>query len=169
MASAKLGLDETAFCQVEALRDLLPDLELCDGDTVMHEARRVKLVEEVALLQEACAIADAVTWAASAAIHPGARETDVVAAGMHELFRLGGEMSHVTTPFVASGEHMAPPNRIASDKIIRHGDVVFIDIGAMWSGYFGDVGRTVICGSPNRRQQEITLPSTQRLMRPSAR
>jgi len=74
---------------------------------------------------------------------------------MHELYRLGGELSHVATPFVASGEHMAPPNRIPSDKIIRNGDVVFIDIGAMWSGYFGDIGRTVICGTPSRRQQEV--------------
>ena len=89
------------------------------------------------------------------AIRPGVRETDVVAAAMHELYRLGGELSHVTTPFVASGEHMAPPNRIPSDKIIRNGDVVFIDIGAMWSGYFGDIGRTVICGKPSRRQQEV--------------
>src|SRR5205085_284188 len=58
-------------------------------------------------------------------------------------------------PFVASGEHMAPPNRIASDKLVRDGDLVFIDIGAQWSGYFGDLGRTVICGEPSQRQREI--------------
>jgi Xaa-Pro aminopeptidase len=50
---------------------------------------------------------------------------------------------------------MSPPNRIASDKVIREGDLVFIDIGAMWGGYFGDLGRTVVCGAPSRRQQEI--------------
>src|SRR5262249_18572234 len=71
------------------------------------------------------------------------------------LSRLGGDLSAVTTPVGASGEHMSPPNRIPSDKIIRNGDVVFIDIGAMWSGYFGDIGRTVICGTPGRRQREI--------------
>ena len=76
-------------------------------------------------------------------------------AATQELFRLGGEMAHVTTPFVASGEHMAPPNRIASDKIIREGDLVFIDIGAMWSGYFGDLGRTVICACEKVTALEI--------------
>jgi Xaa-Pro dipeptidase len=74
---------------------------------------------------------------------------------MRTLYRLGGEMAHVVTPFVASGEHMSPPNRLCSDKIIREGDLVFIDIGAMWSGYFADMGRTTICGKPSRRQQEI--------------
>ena len=61
----------------------------------------------------------------------------------------------MTTPFVASGEHMAPPNRICSDKIIRHGDIVFIDIGAAWGGYFGDVARAVICGKPSDEQKKI--------------
>ncbi len=155
VAGGVLGLDEVAFCQLEALRDALPELALADGDAVMQEARLVKLPEEVALMEEACAIADAVTWAAIDAIRPGVRETDVVAAALLELYRLGGEMPHVATPFVASGEHMAPPNRIASDKIVRDGDVVFVDIGAGWGGYWGDVGRTVICGTPSRRQQEV--------------
>jgi Xaa-Pro dipeptidase len=150
---SRLGLDEAAYCQLEALHEL--GVDLADGDAVVQRARLVKLPEEVAFIEEACAIGEAVLEAAVQAIRPGARETDVVAEAMRELYRLGGELPHVTTPFVASGEHMAPPNRIASDKIIRHGDVVFIDIGAMWSGYFGDLGRTVVCGNPNRRQQEV--------------
>jgi Xaa-Pro dipeptidase len=151
----KLGLDESAYCQVEALGKAAASVELADGDVVMQRARLIKFPEEIALMEEACAIAEGVLEMAIQAIRPGVRELDVVAAAMHELYRLGGELSHVATPFVASGEHMAPPNRIPSDKIIRNGDVVFIDIGAMWSGYFGDIGRTVICGKPHRRQQEV--------------
>lgn len=155
VARGALGVDEAAFCQIEALRATLPEARLHDGDAVMQRARRIKFPEEIALMEEACAIAEAVTQAAVDAIRPGVRETDVVAEAMHALYRLGGEMPHVTTPFVASGERMSPPQRSASDKIIRHGDVVFIDIGAMWSGYFGDMGRTVICGKPSKRQQEV--------------
>ena len=150
-----LGLDEAAYCQVQALQQALPGMKLTDGDAVMQAARRIKFPEEIALLEEACAIAEAVTQSAVDAVKPGVRETDVVAEAMHTLYRLGGEMPHVTTPFVASGERMAPPQRSASDKILRDGDVVFVDIGAMWSGYFGDMGRTVICGKPSRRQQEV--------------
>jgi Xaa-Pro aminopeptidase len=58
------------------------------------------------------------------------------------------------TPFVASGENMAPPHRICSDKIVRQ-DVVFIDIGANWNGYFGDVARTAICGEASVEQRKI--------------
>jgi Xaa-Pro aminopeptidase len=74
---------------------------------------------------------------------------------MRTLFRLGGEYAHVTTPFVASGERMAPPTRLATDKLIRNGDLVFVDIGAMVNGYFGDIGRTVVCGAPSVEQRRI--------------
>jgi Xaa-Pro aminopeptidase len=148
-----VGVDEAAFCLYEALAEL--PIRLVDGDAVMQAARRIKLPAEIALLQEACAIAEGVTQAAIDAVRPGVRETDVVADAMHAQFRLGGEEAHDTTPFVASGEHMAPPNRIASDKIIRDGDLVFVDIGAQWSGYFGDLGRTIICGEPSGRQRQI--------------
>jgi Xaa-Pro aminopeptidase len=74
---------------------------------------------------------------------------------MQTLFYLGGEMAHVITPFVASGEHMSPPHRICTDKIVRNGDLCFIDIGAMWNGYFADIGRTTIVGTPNAMQKRV--------------
>lgn len=155
LARGRVGLDESGYALVAALRERLPNLQLADGDAAMQAARLIKFPEEIALMEEASAIAEAVTQTAIDAVRPGVRETDVVAEAMHTLFGLGAEYAHVMTPFVASGEHMSPPNRIPSDKIIRDGDVVFIDIGAQWSGYFSDIGRTVICGRPNPRQQDV--------------
>lgn len=82
------------------------------------------------------------------------RKNKIAAESMRTLFRLGGEYAHVVTTFVASGEHLVPPNRISSDTIVREGDLVFPDIGASWAGSFGDVARTTVCGKPSQRQQE---------------
>src|SRR5262249_45012383 len=142
LAEARIGLDELAYAQVEELGRALPGVQLGDGDAVMQSARRIKSDAELAVMHEASAIAEAVTESAIAAVRPGVREYDVVADAMHTLYRLGGEMAHLATPFVASGEHMSPPNRFASDKVIREGDLVFIDIGAMYNGYYSDMGRT---------------------------
>lgn len=156
LTRARLGLDEGNFILVEAIRTLLPDVTLVDGDTPMQLARRIKLPGELVLLEEASALADAVTVTGAEAVTAGGvRENDIAAEAMHTLFTLGGEYAHVMTPFVASGEHMAPPNRISSDKIIREGDLVFVDIGGSWAGYFGDVARTTVCGRPSQRQKEI--------------
>ncbi len=155
LSAAKLGLDEANTVFVKALTERFPKLVIEDGDTPMQLARMIKLPEEIALLEEATAIADAVTASGVAAVAEGVRECEVAAEAMRTLFRLGGEYAHVMTPFVASGENMAPPHRICSDKIIRHGDVVFIDIGANWNGYFGDVARTAICGEASEDQRKI--------------
>ncbi len=155
LARARVGMDEANTALVQFIARYLPDVMIDDGDTPMQRARRIKLPEEIALLEEATALADAVTASGVAAVAEGMRECDVAGEAMRTLFRLGGEYAHVMTPFVASGEHMAPPHRISSDKLIRYGDIVFIDIGAAWNGYFGDVARTTICGKPSRQQQEI--------------
>jgi len=155
LAQAKIGIDEGNMVFMNAIKEFFPTLLIEDGDTPMQMARMIKLPEELVLLEEATAIADAVTATATATVADGVRECEVAAEAMRTLFRLGGEYAHVTTPFVASGEHMAPPNRICSDKIIRHGDIVFIDIGAAWGGYFGDVARAVICGKPSDEQKKI--------------
>lgn len=155
LQAGRIGLDESSFAQIEEFGRSLPKVELADGDAVMQQVRLVKTPADIAVMQEAAAIGDAVTETAIRAVRPGVREWDVVAEAMHTLFRLGGEMAHLATPFVASGEHMSPPNRFASDKIIREGDLVFIDIGAQYNGHFADVGRTVICGAPSQIQQEI--------------
>ena len=155
LTHCRLGVDEASMVFFEEIARQLPQLEVVDGDTAMQGCRKIKLPGEIVLLEEATAIADAVTASAARSILEGVRENDIAAEAMRTLYRLGGEYSHVTTPFVASGEHMSPPNRISSDKIVRHGDLVFIDIGAAWSGYYGDVARTSVCGTPSRRQREI--------------
>jgi Xaa-Pro dipeptidase len=155
LTEAQVGVDEANTIVMKTLAAHFPRLLVEDGDTPMQQARMIKLPEEIVLLEEATALADAVTATAVATVAEGVRECEVAAEAMRTLFRLGGEYAHVMTPFVASGEHMAPPHRICSDKLIRAGDVVFIDIGANWNGYFGDVARTTICGRPSKRQQEI--------------
>ncbi|OLC28887.1 MAG: hypothetical protein AUH31_08100 [Armatimonadetes bacterium 13_1_40CM_64_14] len=152
---ARIGIDLVSQGLHDALRARFPDIRWADGDAVMHSARLIKLPEELALIEEAVAIAEAVTQTAIDYVRPGVREIEVAAEAMRVLFRLGGEYAHVTSPFVASGERMSPPTRLATDKVVRHGDVVFIDIGAMWNGYFADMGRTVICGEPSSEQKRI--------------
>jgi Xaa-Pro aminopeptidase len=155
LGRCRLGVDEASMVFFEEIARQLPQVDVVDGDTAMQGCRKIKLPGEIVLLEEATAIADAVTASAARSILEGVRENDIAAEAMRTLYKLGGEYSHVTTPFVASGEHMSPPNRISSDKIVRNGDLVFIDIGAAWSGYYGDVARTTVCGKPSRRQQEI--------------
>ncbi len=153
-ANKTIGLDLHTFMQREALERHLPEAKFVDGERFMYLSRVQKTPDEVACIMQACAIADAVTQTAIETVKPGIREYDVAAEAMKTLFTHGGEFGHLASPFVASGEHMAPPTRFPTDKIIRNGDVVFIDIGACWNGYFGDCGRATLAGGPPHPMQQ---------------
>jgi Xaa-Pro aminopeptidase len=153
--AGRVGFDGMTVPQLNAYTKHLPRVQMADGETFMQGVRRIKLPDEIRLLREASAIADAVTQTAIEAVRPGVRECEVAGEAMRTLFRLGGEFAHLASPFVASGERMSPPTRFATDKLIREGDLVFIDIGACWNGYFGDVGRAVICGTPSAAQRKV--------------
>ena len=151
----RLAVDQANISFIQSLEEHFPDLELVDGDTVMQEARWIKTDLEVAVIEEACAIGDAVTQRALDGTKAGRRELEIAGDAMQTLFHLGGEMAHVITPFVASGEHMSPPHRLATDKLVRNQDLCFIDIGAQWNGYFADIGRTTVVGRPSKEQKRI--------------
>jgi Xaa-Pro aminopeptidase len=153
--SGRLGVDAANISFIDALRRHLPDVELVDGDVVMQAARLIKSDVEIQILHESCAIGDAVTQRAIDSTRAGRRELEIAGDAMQTLFHLGGEMAHVVTPFVATGEHMSPPHRLATDKLARNSDLAFIDIGAMWNGYFADIGRTTIIGKPSKQQKTI--------------
>jgi Xaa-Pro aminopeptidase len=155
LTTGRLGVDQANLSLIESMRHHLPDIEVVDGDSLMQRARLIKLAEELPIIQEACAIGDSVTQRALDETRAGRRECEVAGDAMQTLYYLGGEMPHVITPYFASGEHMSPPHRICSDKIVRNGDLCFVDIGAMWNGYFADIGRTTIVGKPSRRQKEV--------------
>ena len=155
LSSGRLAVDQANLSFIHSMAAHLPDLELVDGDTVMQAARWVKTDLEVAVIEEACAIGDSVTQRALDGTRAGRRELEIAGDAMQTLFHLGGEMAHVITPFVASGEHMSPPHRLATDKIVRNQDLCFIDIGAQWNGYFADIGRTTVVGTPSTQQKTI--------------
>lgn len=155
IGSGRIGLDQVNYSLIESMAVHLSDLQPAEGDQLMQQVRMIKTADELAIIEEACAIGDSVTQRALEETRAGRRENEIAGDAMQTLFYLGGEMAHVITPYVASGEHMSPPHRICTDKIVRNGDLCFIDIGAMWNGYFADIGRTTVVGRPTAMQRRI--------------
>ena len=73
LTTARIGVDQVNFSLVESLRDHLPDVELADGDSLMQRVRLVKTPDELAIIEEACAIGDSVTQRAIEGTRAGRR------------------------------------------------------------------------------------------------
>jgi Xaa-Pro aminopeptidase len=143
-----LGLDLT---DMETLASLgRRGITVADAAPVMQSARRIKTQEELALLDHAAGIVDAVYDQIYRQLRPGVRESQIVADAHKLLFELGSE--HVEAINAVSGERCNPHPHVFSDRMLRPGDQAFFDIIHSYMGYRTCYYRTFSVGSANRSQ-----------------
>jgi Xaa-Pro aminopeptidase len=131
LASEPIGMDVPDVTTLLALQRA--GLEIVDSQPVMLEARKLKSEDELALLDHAAAIVDAVYEEIYRLLRPGVKESEIVAAAMKLLFELGSE--HVEAINAISGDRCNPHPHTFSDRLIRPGDQAFFDIIHSFMGY----------------------------------
>jgi Xaa-Pro aminopeptidase len=152
----KVGVDAWTMEMDLAHREALPNTQFCDGYKVLMDAKIIKTEDEVECHRAATMITEAGMDAALRVLRPGIRECEVLAEAWKTFTALGSEWSQCSN-IVASGPYTAPYRRFTSDRIIRAGDMVIMDIGAGFNGYWGDFTRTFICGDmePTKEQKAL--------------
>jgi Xaa-Pro aminopeptidase len=146
-----------------ALRDALPDARQSLAGPVLRELRMRKDAGEIAALRKAGAAIDRVHSRVPDFLVPGRTEADV-AADIAEAIVAEGH-SEVAFVIVGSGPHGADPHHSYSDRELRVGDIVVVDIGGAYEpGYNSDSTRTYSIGEPNAEvaQQYSVLQRAQR-------
>ena len=143
-----LGIDMTDMVALEALKRA--GVATTDGSQVMLEARAKKTDEEVALLDHAAAIVDAVYERIYEMLRPGITEREVVADAHRLLFELGSEQVEAIN--AVSGDRCIPHPHVFSDRLLRPGDQAFFDIIHSFMGYRTCYYRTFCVGGANQAQ-----------------
>ncbi len=108
-------------------------LEIKDGQQVMLEAREIKNVDEIALLNRAAAMVDGVYQQIYEELKPGVRESDIVANANQFLYKHGAD--DVEAINAISGERCNPHPHNFTDRMIRPGDQAFFDVLQSYMGY----------------------------------
>src|SRR6478752_5586258 len=122
---------------------VVPGSELTLAGEAIAELRMRKSAAEVAALAAAGAAIDRVQRRIGEWLRPGRTENEVAADIAAAIVAEGHERPDFV--IVGSGPNGASPHHEASDRVIRAGDVVVIDIGGpMPSGYFSDCTRTYV-------------------------
>ena len=152
--SGRLGVDAGTFVMLEKLKAAFPNCEVVDGDACVIEAKAVKNAEEIKLMKQSSKIAEIGMQTAINSIRTGARNCEILGEVMKVFYSFGMEVPQCNL-IVTSGEETAPLHRFASDRTVRYGDLVFMDLGGCFNGYFSDFTRTVIHGKPNDMQKRI--------------
>jgi Xaa-Pro dipeptidase len=149
-----LGVDFIDINMINAFREA--GLNWTDGMTPMMEARAIKSSDEQEAMRIVGAIGDAAHWETMRFLRPGLTENQVTAHIMEYLYSVPG-MEDVEDVIVSSGPNTWPNWRNFSDRIIKPGDIVFMDLAALtWNGYKSCYYRTYCVGKqPSQEQKDV--------------
>lgn len=124
-----------------------------DGAAAMLEARRIKNRDEIECLRTAATISDAMFGAVARAIRPGVKESELCGIAHKTAYDLGARI--YSGVFVTSGPFAWPNPRDESDRIVRAGDILYMDsYNTSYLGYKTCVYRTFSCGKASQEAKD---------------
>jgi len=151
-----------------------PQVAVQSADAVLDSLRVRKSPAEVALLRKAVAISAEGERAALRKVRPGVNEREIMALTDY-TFRMAGASGPSFRAIIGSGPNSTSYHYRANDRVMRAGEVVVMDMGALYENYAGDVTRTVpVSGRFTAEQAAIyrtvraAQAAAERLVRPGA-
>jgi Xaa-Pro aminopeptidase len=147
-----VGVDERMWAKkLLDFQSTLPRTSFTSAGGVIGKFRMVKSHEEIDELRKAAHAIDEVHRRLPDFIRPGRTEMQI-ARDVGEAILATGH-SRVDFVIIGSGPHGASPHHEVSDRVLRQGDSIVVDIGGtMPSGYRSDCTRMYSLGEP---QQEF--------------
>src|SRR5919112_6266257 len=127
-------------------------IKLVDGQQIMLDAREIKNIDEIVLLNQAAAMVDGVYHMIYEELKPGVRESTIVALANKMLYEMGSD--DVEAINAISGERCNPHPHNFTDRIVRPGDQAFFDIIHSFNGYRTCYYRTFSVGSSTSSQRD---------------
>jgi Xaa-Pro aminopeptidase len=151
----KLAIDTL---NVENYRKLAKELrgrtKLSVRGDIVWELRKVKDKGELELMRKAGKLTSEGMKVAYEVIKPGIKEIEAAAEIEHAM-RKRGSWGTAFDTILSSGVRSAFPHGGCTDKEIREGDLVVVDVGATYKYYRSDMTRTIVAGKPSNKQIKL--------------
>jgi Xaa-Pro aminopeptidase len=138
----------------EAMKTKQINLELIPTTGIVEQLRSIKEPEELEYIIKAAALVDIAFERAKTIIRPAITEKEA-AWEIEKFLRQEGSEGIPFEIIVASGPNSALPHARPTEKTIRSGEPVLIDMGARISGYCSDFSRTLFLGKADKTFREI--------------
>lgn len=120
----------------------------------LEVARKNKDADEIALVQTACDITDAIFMEAISTIKVGMKEYELSALLQYLAIKNGASGMAFDT-IVASGTRGAMPHGRPTEKTFAEHEFITIDFGIVYQGYQSDMTRTICIGTPDPEVKKL--------------
>ncbi len=138
----------------DALKEKKATVRLVPVSGLVESLRAVKEPGEIEFIRKAAAISDAAFEYVEATMKAGMTEKHV-AWELEKSMRENGSQSLPFEIIVASGPQAALPHAKPTDRVVKEGEPILIDMGAKYGGYASDLSRTICIGAPDDKYKEI--------------
>ncbi len=129
----------------EKIQKYLPNAKFIhDIEPFLEDIRKEKNKEEIELIKKAIWAAEEVFNQIFHEIKVGMSEKEIAFKILEGLYKKADGPSF--SPIVASGPNAALPHAIPTDRKIREGEPIIVDMGAILNGYCSDMTRTIFLG-----------------------
>ena len=142
----KIGIESRIMRHLELNLIDRQGSEIVDSMFMFAKLRTKKSNDEIKLIEKAVSIAEKSLNSIINKLNSGISEKDFASQLVMELLKNGSESELPFSPIVASGANAANPHHFPTDKIISENELVIIDWGANYQGYFSDITRTFATG-----------------------
>jgi Xaa-Pro aminopeptidase len=131
-----------------------PAVEWTDFWFEFTSVKSIRSPREVSLLREVGRITASAMSAAVESTREGRTESEIAAVAGETLLREGAHDRAFGT-IVNSGPRSGVKHSYPTDREIRKGDMVYLDMGALRYGYQSDMSRTVVVGGADAEQRRV--------------
>jgi Xaa-Pro aminopeptidase len=138
----------------EALKNASSSIQLIPVEGLVESLRTVKDTDEIELIKKAVDITDKAFEYIDSTIKPGMTELEV-AWQLEKFQRENGSQSMPFEIIVASGPNSAMPHANPTEKKIKSGEPIVIDMGARVGRYCSDFTRTLCLGPPDDTYKRV--------------
>ncbi|MGN6142628.1 MAG: M24 family metallopeptidase [Mesorhizobium sp.] len=155
LAGGTLAVDPmTPFFRADALRRAGNAYSFVNGAVVTDACRRIKSAAEIAIIRTAMNLTLDVQRATARILREGITTTEV-ADFLGEAHLALGFDGVPAFRIVLFGGPTAYPHGVPYPQTLKSGDMVLVDVGGAFHGYYSDLTRSYVFGEPTARQREI--------------
>lgn len=123
-------------------------------ETLLNMHRMVKTEEEIACIAKAQEITETAYNHVLTLIKEGITESKI-AFELEMSMRKNGAEGVSFDLITICGQKTSLPHGEPDDTVVKKGDFITMDIGAVYNGYHSDMTRTVVLGEPSEEQRKI--------------
>lgn len=123
-------------------------LHSLDATAALQQLRKTKTAEELAVLRRGAALTSQAQRLAKTVSVPGRTELEAFADIRAVWDAATGSRSEVTGDYISGVERTAGIMGWATDRVLREGDPIIVDLAPRLDGYWGDSANTLFIGEP---------------------